>query len=375
MSAIPVILIVKAPNQQIDDQTILCDETWTIAKLKGHLSEVYPSKPKCNEQKIIYSGQLLNDNVILKDVLRQYEGQDTHTMHLVCTPARYSPVMKPSLVTSPGNTENIMENTDGLRQRLNASHRSDEADTSAHHQVADNDEQADHNHIAGMPFAYGNWYNYYHNGQLQQIPYGYSVGAQGDPTVMANQLMIMQQAYMQYMQQYANMMQMQADPSHTPLQQNPPVGNPPQQNIPEAPPADPPAVENDNAAGEGHPPRDWLDWLYTLSRLAVLSSVVYFYSSPVRFGMVVLLGFLLYLYQGGFFRQFVEVPLAQPANNNEQNVAANPENNPPPPPETPTPTEQPTVVNNQNHRSLFTFTWTIFTAFFSSLIPDVPNAI
>lgn len=38
------------------------------------------------EQKLIYSGQLLNDTHILKDILRQYEGQDTHTVHLVYTP-------------------------------------------------------------------------------------------------------------------------------------------------------------------------------------------------------------------------------------------------------------------------------------------------
>lgn len=42
---LPVTLIVKAPNQQIEDQTVKCELTWTISKLKGHLSEVYPSKP------------------------------------------------------------------------------------------------------------------------------------------------------------------------------------------------------------------------------------------------------------------------------------------------------------------------------------------
>lgn len=40
-----VTLIVKAPNQQIEDQTVKCELSWTILKLKGHLSEVYPSKP------------------------------------------------------------------------------------------------------------------------------------------------------------------------------------------------------------------------------------------------------------------------------------------------------------------------------------------
>lgn len=41
----PVILIVKAPNQQVEDQTIHCEINWTVKKLKGHLSEVYPTKP------------------------------------------------------------------------------------------------------------------------------------------------------------------------------------------------------------------------------------------------------------------------------------------------------------------------------------------
>lgn len=40
-----VVLIVKAPNQQIEDQTVHCQINWTVKKLKGHLSEVYPSKP------------------------------------------------------------------------------------------------------------------------------------------------------------------------------------------------------------------------------------------------------------------------------------------------------------------------------------------
>lgn len=43
--AIPVTLIVKAPNQQFEDQTIQCELTWTIKRLKGYLSEVYPCKP------------------------------------------------------------------------------------------------------------------------------------------------------------------------------------------------------------------------------------------------------------------------------------------------------------------------------------------
>lgn len=81
-----ITLIVKASNQQFDDQTIKCEPSWTIRRLKGHLTEVYPGKPTTDEQKLIYSGQLLGDSVVLKDILRTYEGQQAHTVHLVFTP-------------------------------------------------------------------------------------------------------------------------------------------------------------------------------------------------------------------------------------------------------------------------------------------------
>lgn len=86
MDMMDITLIVKASNQQFEDQTIKCEPSWTIRRLKGHLTEVYPGKPSTDEQKLIYSGQLLGDSVILKDILRHYDGQQTHTVHLVFTP-------------------------------------------------------------------------------------------------------------------------------------------------------------------------------------------------------------------------------------------------------------------------------------------------
>lgn len=53
METLPVTLIVKAPNQQIEDQTIKCELSWTINKLKQHLSEVYPSKPVSSQYQSI----------------------------------------------------------------------------------------------------------------------------------------------------------------------------------------------------------------------------------------------------------------------------------------------------------------------------------
>ena len=44
---LPVTLVVRAPNQKIEDQVVECGLEWTIRKLKEHLANVYPSKPVC----------------------------------------------------------------------------------------------------------------------------------------------------------------------------------------------------------------------------------------------------------------------------------------------------------------------------------------
>lgn len=51
-------------------------------------------------------------------------------------------------------------------------------------------------------------------------------------------------------------------------------------------------VFDDEDDEEGN--RDWLDWVYTLSRFAVLLSIVYFYSTISRF--VLVFGFFFMVY-------------------------------------------------------------------------------
>ncbi|GAA6068411.1 homocysteine-responsive endoplasmic reticulum-resident ubiquitin-like domain member 2 protein, partial [Tachysurus ichikawai] len=62
------------------------------------------------------------------------------------------------------------------------------------------------------------------------------------------------------------------------------------------------AVQNEDELN-----RDWLDWLYTVSRVAVLLSIVYFYSSFSRFIMVTGAMLLVYLHQAGWFPFRVEL--------------------------------------------------------------------
>uniref|UniRef100_A0A8C6UFA1 HERPUD family member 2 n=1 Tax=Neogobius melanostomus TaxID=47308 RepID=A0A8C6UFA1_9GOBI len=82
-----------------------------------------------------------------------------------------------------------------------------------------------------------------------------------------------------------------------PLPENPPAVNPNLQVNPNIQMnAQGGAVLNDDELN-----RDWLDWLYTVSRAGVLLSIVYFYSSFSRFVMVLGAMLLVYLHQAGWF--------------------------------------------------------------------------
>uniref|UniRef100_A0A3Q3QDF3 Homocysteine-responsive endoplasmic reticulum-resident ubiquitin-like domain member 2 protein n=1 Tax=Monopterus albus TaxID=43700 RepID=A0A3Q3QDF3_MONAL len=126
----PVTLVIKAPNQKYEDQTINCLLNWTVEKLKSHISNVYPSRPLSKDQRLVYSGMLLQDHLQLRDVLRKQDGY--HMMHLVCashsppgSPTPRSPSMATfsapdSSVSSPSaasSTSAVPGSYDGLRYR------------------------------------------------------------------------------------------------------------------------------------------------------------------------------------------------------------------------------------------------------------------
>lgn len=355
-----VTLIVKAPNQQVEDQNIECRSSWTVKQLKGHLSEVYPSKPRTDDQKIIYSGQLLDDNTILKDVLRTYETTIAHTMHLVCTPTRK--------MASPLPQDKVeVEPTEGLRHR-NVPEPTRPVEARPETRQNDQNHTVEmQNYLTSLTNNYGrpNFMNY--NMADGQIP--------GDVTSQVNQMMMMQQAYLEYLRQYTNMLQSYND-------------NQPHAPVPETPgPAEqapPPAEEEGGAVG-----RDWLDHLYAGSRLAILFSLVYLYGSPARLLLVALLVTAGYLHQIGFFRELQLNPGGnQPANDRPEEA-----DRPPRPADADR--REPTTDDNRQHepttddnrqqersadddrrargtdQSLLAAARVIVMSFFASLIPDV----
>lgn len=372
----PVKLVVKAPNQQFEDQTVDCELQWNIRRLKEHLSEVYPCKPTPAEQKLIYSGQLLKDQLILKDILRHYDDPQPqfHILHLVYTPKNQTHANFNSTKSSQKGNSDAISN-DGLRHRHVAANQSQENQpqnvTNVTPNIASNismGASSSNCPASGPPGGGGN-----------NIP-GFGFPQQPNQYLMAQQMAMqswMQQAYIQYMNQYMSLlsegmrpeavfMQHQAQPQMPYMPQNVPFSQPNfGQNLPGSSlPSQSAAVATDaQAAGAGdgaantpgvaavaaaaaaqQPPqaqnqqpqprfpnlvqdnpeenRDWLDVFYTMIRLMVLLTLVYFYSSALRCAVVMFIGLAIYFYHTRFFRR--QVQNAREANNN--NVAAAVEN-------------------------------------------------
>lgn len=142
------------------------------------------------------------------------------------------------------------------------------------------------------------------------------------------------------------------------------------------------AIEDDDDGAGGQ--RDILDWFYVASRVLVLFSIVYFYSSLARFALVAGVGLVLYLYQIGFFGQprgphnVNNNPVARPqeqdlirqqvdevrqaaGGGSEEEAAQQPQEEAPAP-----------EVISPNYISVAA---TFVTSFFSSLIPHEPQVV
>ncbi|KAF0031960.1 hypothetical protein F2P81_016515 [Scophthalmus maximus] len=309
----PVTLVLKAPNQKYEDQTINCFLNWTVERLKSHISNVYPSKPLSKDQRLVYSGRLLQDHLQLRDVLRKQD--EYHMMHLVCT--SHSPPGSP-VPRSPSMVNSSSPAAD--------SSSSESAGSTSSATTLNQDSQPASSPPPPPPTSYdglmyrGSFpqYNPQSPPGVPQWPNGAQVPLEGGlpanvpphPMYMSMQMLWWQQIYARhYYMQYTSPPSSPSSTPHQAAQPNeavqPALGpNQAPNPLPENQPANPNiqmnaqggAVLNDDELN-----RDWLDWLYTVSRAGVLLSIVYFYSSFSRFVMVVGAMLLVYLHQAGWF--------------------------------------------------------------------------
>lgn len=159
---------------------------------------------------MIYSGKLLSDTSVLKDVLRQYDGQEAHTVHLVFTPKLNS---KKFYENQKSTNSNHM-NSEGLRHRTNSS-VNNLTDTHSNNSNSSNDNQQlllNNQNVAEtstlnsqtIPNNIFNMNNYY--ASLNSANTSSGAGNPNDH-LLAQQFAMqawMQQTYSQYLNQYMN---------------------------------------------------------------------------------------------------------------------------------------------------------------------------
>jgi len=351
-----VTIKIKSPSASYQDLELVCDVTNTVIEVKDRISQEFPTKPSPSGQKLVYSGKILKDSDRLENVLRFDEDVTKYSLHLVCA--------VPQKKTS---TENVADNPfpDGLRQRHAAPG------------VSGADPGGDMDQM------------------MREFSDQYS-DAMASMTANPSEaeMVAMQELYGQYMSLYMQYMQSQS------LQHQSQVFIPNQQvpvqaaaNLPQgpaeagggaAPGPDGPGglvMNAGAAAGQiqdagGDRQRDILDWVYVITRVMLLISVIYFHSSFLRLAFVAGLGFLVYLYQNQNRarqqmrrqqqQQQVEQPQQPPPREEAEGVEEGEEGSN---------AEEPVVELEQPAPSKLAVIVTFLTSLVSSIIPEQPQVI
>ncbi|XP_068579783.1 homocysteine-responsive endoplasmic reticulum-resident ubiquitin-like domain member 1 protein isoform X2 [Cebidichthys violaceus] len=384
-----ITLLIKTPNQAREDEPVegVCLD-WTVNDLKRHLSTFYTTKPAVSEQRLIYAGKLLPDQLLIRDLFR---------------PTRETEQPRPSMAASalpdPSGPSSTVQTprSPKLRQRRQTSSSS----SSSHTRTPESP--------PGTAFEMP--------GAPPMTPPAFPTYSLYSP----EQLLWLQHVYARqyYMQCHAAMVAAGTAPSapaatvgrRPPVHAHPvPVPDPlaNQNPINDQNPAREGAFVNPGEANQnmrmnaqGGPvmdegedvERDWLDWLYSAVRFSVLLIIVYFNSSLSRFLLVMSALLLMYLHTVGWFpfrrRAQVQGPdhLQPPVvQNNQQH-----ENRNPPPVEEDGDGQrvEPAAAEDGSHGQgpaaavlvpphrlsvMWTF-WVFLRAFLSSLIPEVPQGI
>jgi len=291
---------VKSPSASIDDLTLDCGLDWTVNRLKKAISTQYPGHPSPQGQKLVYAGKLLSDDdSLLGDILRLDDECAVYTIHIVCK----CPVV-PSQPAPPPQLRRRTQEAAGPSDSVATTNTTQAAaPTVAGWQggfmpgtVATNADELNLQQMAWLQQMYGQYLTQY-------MQYMQAAGGMPQAFVMPENM-----AGIEAVAQGAT--GGAAEPGG--VQGAWPGGAPaaaPQQNAPRNPPVVMNAggggmmngdMEEEEEEGMGRN-RDLLDWFYVMSRVLVLFSIVYFYSSFARFALVTGLGFLVYLYQVGFF--------------------------------------------------------------------------
>lgn len=115
MNSVEYQITIKSANQKVDDYVLDCKSTWTVQRLKQHISETHLNKPNIEDQRLIYAGNLLKDTLTLKQVFFRdslcteltNSNKTDFTIHLVCS----TQLQKASTSQNDSNTKGLKKNT------------------------------------------------------------------------------------------------------------------------------------------------------------------------------------------------------------------------------------------------------------------------
>ncbi|XP_003740863.1 homocysteine-responsive endoplasmic reticulum-resident ubiquitin-like domain member 2 protein [Galendromus occidentalis] len=334
-----LVVVVRAPNQETQDFEVTCPETWNVLRLKEHLQEKYQGNPAPADQKLIYSGQLLEDEAVLREVLR-HEGvsPSRHTVHLVCRSPKNAPETRraPNVGASPnGNRSSPQTNQNETFSTEFSSYQSTSVEQPNGIRYRFPRIQCDFvsnsvsysAHILAMQHMYAQYYQHlllHHQAALSGRstpsaasyvfnPRRFTTAAMGP-----EQLQYWQNAYIPLLNQQ-NFTLPEANNDNNNNNHNFNANN----NLNNNNNAN---NNNNNNMDEDENIREWDDYIYLAARIIFLGMLVYFYSSVEKLILVSGLGLLF------FFYQQIRAGLQDQANAvaaNAGNAAAAAANNPP----------------------------------------------
>jgi hypothetical protein len=271
-----VTLRIKSPSAALGDVEVRVGLDDCVLEVKRRIALVHQARPPPAAQKLVYLGKILGDEARLEEFLRLGDG-GAFTLHLVLAPAP-----RPARSEPP-------ELPEGLRHRPAAVQPLAEIPRAAVYTAPPQESMEE------MMREFSAQYT----AAMSSLP----------PAPSAAEMAAMQELYSQYLglylqylgQQPAGQYQQLLGPAAPPGEEQVVVG-PEQGGAPGGPAAGivmnaggGGAVAQEAAGGERH--RDLLDWVYVLTRVMLLFSVIYFHSSFWRLAMVAGLGFLVFLYQ------------------------------------------------------------------------------
>jgi len=269
-----VTLRIKSPSAALEDLEVKAQVGDTVRELKEQISLAFPTKPPPGEQKLVYLGKILKDSDRLDEVLRLDYSVSAYTLHLVCAlpqqreGLRYRPapaVLPPAdaaVVPPPATYTATTQETNQTMEEMMRSFSTQY--TTAMSSLPPSPSEAE---LAALQELYSQY-----------------VGL-----------------YMQYLSGSAPGTQYQHLVPQPPQQQEVQEGAQGEVQGVQAPGAG--LVMNAGGGGAvaadagGDRNRDILDWVYVMTRVMLLFSVIYFHSSFWRLAFVAGLGFLVFLYQ------------------------------------------------------------------------------